>query len=186
MASELKIVGNNDPAVMTVVGLPRLSDDELETLSRLNPGWAFERDDEGRTIMSPTSSKGSAKSAEALAQLAFWRKDSGAGGKIFDCDAGFKLSTGAVRAPDASWLSQARIDALGPRTDETYWPLCPDVTIEVRSPSNTWDYVVAKVKQYVREGSRYAVAIDPLKRRVFEIGTPPEGLALDFDAIMDA
>jgi hypothetical protein len=35
-------------------------------------------------------------------------------------------------------------------------------------------------------GSQYAVAINPETREVVPLGTPPEGLVLDFDAIIDA
>jgi hypothetical protein len=38
----------------------------------------------------------------------------------------------------------------------------------------------------VRHGSRYAVAIDPTTREVIQLGEAPEGLSLDFDAIIDA
>jgi hypothetical protein len=35
-------------------------------------------------------------------------------------------------------------------------------------------------------GSTYAVAINPETREVVQLGVPPAGLALDFDAIIDA
>ena len=179
-------MGTDQDMVPTVVGLPRVSDDELETLSRLNPGWAFERDDEGRTVVSPTSSRGGAQSAAALKQLILWQDQTLAGGVIFDSSTGFKMSTGAVRSPDASWLSQARRAALGERAGETFWPLCPDVTIEVRSASDEWERVVEKARTYVREGASYAVAIDPIGKRHVAFGAPPEGLVLDIDAIVNA
>jgi Uma2 family endonuclease len=170
----------------TVVGLPRVSDDELETLGRLNPGWAFERDDEGHTVMSPTSSRGGAKSSAAQKQLMLWQERTGAGGIVFDSSTGFKMSTGAVRSPDASWLSQGRIDSLGQRIEETFWRICPDVTIELRSPSEEWSTVVRKVRGYMREGASFAVAIDPVGKRHLAFGEPPAGLVLDIDAIVNA
>jgi Uma2 family endonuclease len=179
-------MGTENDMVTTVVGLPRLSDGELEQLGRLNPGWAFERDDEGRTVMSPTSSRGGAKSAAALKQLILWQERTGVGGVVFDSSTGFKMSTGAVRSPDASWISQDRIDALGDQANETFWPLCPNVAVEVRSPSETWQYVLEKVRTYMREGAGYAVAIDPVNRRHAVLGEPPTGLAIDFDAVADA
>jgi hypothetical protein len=38
----------------------------------------------------------------------------------------------------------------------------------------------------MENGTRYAVAIDPFTREVVERGEPPDGLSLDFDAIIDA
>ena len=36
------------------------------------------------------------------------------------------------------------------------------------------------------QGARYGVVIDPRTRQVEQFGTRPEGLALDFDRIIDA
>ena len=51
--------------------------------------------------------------------------------------------------------------------------------------SDDWETVLAKIERYRREGARYAVAIDPRTRDVVELGEPPAGLQLDFDAIID-
>ena len=124
---------------MTIVGLPNVSDTELEQLGRLNPGWAFERDDEGQVLMSPMLTDGGAREAEALRQLAYWRDRVNAGGRIFSSSTGFKMSTGAVRSPDASWLSQRRIDAMTTEQRSGFWRICPDVVVEIRSESDPWD-----------------------------------------------
>jgi hypothetical protein len=58
--------------------------------------------------------------------------------------------------------------------------------IEVASPTDAWPTVVAKIDNYLVDGVRYAIAIDPATRAVYERGTKPEGLALDVDAIVDA
>jgi Uma2 family endonuclease len=67
-----------------------------------------------------------------------------------------------------------------------FWPLSPDVAIEVRSISDDFRDTVAKIGLYMRHGSQYAVAIDLFTREVVERGQAPEGLALDFDAIIGA
>ena len=43
------------------------SDDDLLRLSRTNPGWQFERSDDGALLVSPTSTPGGAKNALLLA-----------------------------------------------------------------------------------------------------------------------
>ena len=43
-----------------------------------------------------------------------------------------------------------------------------------------------KVERYLRNGARYALALYPEKRDVYERGTPPPGLQLDFERIFDA
>ena len=62
----------------------------------------------------------------------------------------------------------------------------PDVAIEVASASDRWLDVVVKIDAYVANGAGYAVAVDPTTRERYERGTPPAGLTLDFDAIIDA
>ena len=46
--------------------------------------------------------------------------------------------------------------------------------------------IVAKIDFHVLHGSRYAVAIDPFTQEVVERGAVPEGLSLDFKAIVAA
>lgn len=96
------------------------------------------------------------------------------------------MSTGAVRCPNASWISQARIDALAPEARDGFWQICPDVVIEVASDSDYWNDLVAKIDMYARQGASYAIAVDPKQRRVYERGEAPPGLRFDVGAIADA
>ncbi|GAC1301903.1 MAG: Uma2 family endonuclease [Vulcanimicrobiaceae bacterium] len=170
---------------IALAGLPRLSDDDLERISRLNPGWAFERDDDGVLLVSPTHTTGGPRNVAALAQLLAWSQR-GAGGKVFDSSTGFTLPSGAVRSPDASWVSAERIAALSDRERRGFWPLCPDVVVEIASESDAWSELVAKIEMYARNGARYALAIDPQRRTTFAAGEPPAGLDFDIAAIVDA
>ena len=89
--------------------------------------------------------------------------------------------------PDASWISQPRIDELTRLGKaEKYWPISPDIIIEVKSDSDEFTDTIAHAKHFRKRGTIYAVAIDPDTREVVELGTAPEGLTLDFDAIIDA
>ena len=83
-------------------------------------------------------------------------------------------------------MSQARIDALTKDQASGFWPISPDVTIEVKSDTDQFSDVVAKIERYLERGSSYAVAIDPTTREVVQRGVAPLGLILDFDAIIDA
>jgi Uma2 family endonuclease len=162
-----------------------LDDAALERVSELNPGWRFERDDDGGLVVSPTSTDGGAQSGEAFGQLRDYVR-SGAGGRAFDSSTGFKMSTRAVRSPDAAWMSPERAAGIAPEARTGYWRVCPDVVIEVRSESDRWTTVCAKIDMYAREGAQYAVAIDPFTRAVYARGEPPAGLTLDIDAIIGA
>jgi Uma2 family endonuclease len=70
--------------------------------------------------------------------------------------------------------------------EDGFWPISPDVAIEVTSKSDDWRVTVARVRTFIERGSTYAVAINTETRVVVPCGTPPPGLTLDFDAIIDA
>jgi len=172
-------------AVALKTPLVLVTDLDLVRASHENPGYRFEREEDGTVVVSPTRTKSGAKSLAAAAQLYNYKLQ--AGGNAYDSSTGFAIGPGkAVKSPDASWVSQERIEALPPDKTEGFWPLSPDVAIEVRSETDSFRQTVAKVDRFMKRGTRYAVAIDPTTREVIERGTPPDGLQLDFDAIIDA
>ncbi len=161
------------------------NDADLVRVSRENPGYRFEREADGAVVVSPTNTRGGAKSAEACGQLRDYKKR--VGGNAFDSNTGFAIGPASrVYSPDASWVSQLRIDAIDPALREGFWPISPDVVIEVTSKSDRFSETVEKIQAFVDRGTVYAVAIDPATREVVEIGVAPPDLALDFDAIIDA
>jgi Uma2 family endonuclease len=83
-------------------------------------------------------------------------------------------------------VSQPRIDALTPAQASGFWPISPDVAIEVKSDTDQFRDVVAKIELYIERGGSYPVAIDPTTREVIQRGAAPAGLVLYFDAIIDA
>ena len=167
---------------VALVGLPTLSDAEPERISRLNPGWAIERDDDGALLVSPTFTEGGQRSLRAGLQLLAYAAR--VGGSAFDSSTGFTMTTGAVRSPDAAWIDGARIAALSADDRRGFWKIAPDVVIEIASISDAWSDVVAKIEMYARHGTRYAIAIDPERRTTFALGSAPDGLVLDIDAII--
>jgi Uma2 family endonuclease len=161
------------------------NDADLIRVSRENPGYRFEREEDGTIVVSPTHTKDGAKSLAAAVQLHAYAKR--AGGSAFDSSTGFAIGPKKrLYVPDASWVSAARIAAISPEVAEKFWPISPDVVIEVASNSDSFADVLAKIGRYVERGTRYAVAIDPRTREVVERGTPPPDLVIDFDAIIDA
>ncbi len=169
---------------MIVIPL-KATDDDLIRIGEENPGYQVEREEDGTVTISPTSTRTSAKTLEAAFQLKLYAKK--VGGSAFGSDAGFAVGPGeALKCPDASWASPKTIASIPPENEEGFWPVSPDVAIEVTSRTDRFTATVAKVEMYRERGSQYAVAINPDTREVQERGTPPDGLALDFDAIIDA
>ncbi len=159
-----------------------ISDDDLIRISAENPGWHFERADDGSLLVSPTATTAGAKSGEAFVQLHAYAKR--AGGKAYDAATGFATPAGGVVSPDAAWIRSEVIDRF--REQNGYWPVVPDVVIEVASKSDSWTALVRKIDKYIADGARYAIAIDPATRTTYERGTCPAGLELDIDAIAEA
>ncbi len=162
------------------------SDDALARLSRDNPGYRIEREEDGSITMSPTHTSGGEKSAEALGQLYMFAKR--VGGKAYDSSTGCTVGPGKkTLSPDASWMSAERIAALRLLgKTEKYWPISPDVTIEIKSDSDDCADPLEKADFLRKRGCPYAAAVDPDTREVVELGTPPDGLEFDFDALIDA
>ena len=163
--------------------IPDLHDDDaIERLGRDQPEWSFELDSDGSLIVSPNHTAGGSRDARALVQLAAFAAVHG--GEIFGSSTGFRLPDHSVRSPDASWISAERMASLPERDRTKYWRICPDIVIEILSDSDSWPALLRKLDVYARNGARFAVAIDPYKRRFESRGEQPLGLLLDYEAIM--
>jgi Uma2 family endonuclease len=160
-----------------------LDDDQLLALSAANPGWHIEREPDGSLYVSPPSSyRNAIRAAEAMHQLKAWGEGRGLAASS---DGGVKMPDNAVRAPDASWISFERWEALSDRDRAKYPPIVPDVVIEIVSEFDSYAAQRRKTERYVQQGARYGVVIDPERRKVETFGEAPAGLVLDIDRIID-
>ncbi|MBC5800664.1 MAG: Uma2 family endonuclease [Candidatus Eremiobacteraeota bacterium] len=170
------------------VRLTRIIDDaDLERIIDDNPGWKIERASDGSINMSPSAARYGPCVAELVGQLRDWNARSGRPGIVFGSVTGFTMPDGvATKAPDASWISRERAAAVPDVDKDTFAPIVPDVCVEVASKTDSWSITRKKVEGYRTDGARYAVALDPRTREVYELGEPPPGLHFDFDAVFDA
>jgi Uma2 family endonuclease len=99
---------------------------------------------------------------------------------------GVTLPDGAVRAPDASWISYERWESLDDTGREKYPSVVPDIIVEIVSYFDSYAAQRRKARRYVEQGARCAVVIDPERRIVEIFGDSPDGLTLDVDRIIDA
>jgi Uma2 family endonuclease len=83
-------------------------------------------------------------------------------GLPFDSFAGFTLSNGAIRSPDASWVQRARWDALTQEQREKFAPLCPDFVGEFRSRTDRLADLQEKMQEYLDNGARLGWLLDPI------------------------
>lgn len=85
------------------------------------------------TLMTPAGLKSNTNENWASYKLTQWWEERGTPGQVFGPNAGFTLPDGSVRAPDASWISQAKREALSEREFDGFARVVPDFVIEVLS-----------------------------------------------------
>ena len=137
-----------------------LTDELFLAIANLNDDWRFERNCEGALEVSPPPlTLSGLRSARILAQLLTWAELSG-GGECFGSGSGFSLASGALRDPDACWISDARLDAIDV-SDEEYWQVCPELVVEVRSRGQTLRKQQEKMQEWMAGGARLGWLIDP-------------------------
>ncbi|MBX9253277.1 Uma2 family endonuclease [Desmonostoc muscorum CCALA 125] len=86
----------------------------------------------------------------------------------FSSSTGFKLSTGAERSPDASWIKLERWNSLSPEQQQKFAPICPDFVVELKSPSDNLQTLKEKMEEYMNEpGIQLGWLIDRKQRKVY-------------------
>jgi Uma2 family endonuclease len=114
-----------------------LSPEQFELVCQANPDAVLELAADGQLIaMTPAGSETSARNSNLVILLGLALHCSGLPYKIFDSSGGFQLSDGSVLSPDASLLALERWQALTPDQRRGFAPVCPDLVIELASPSD--------------------------------------------------
>jgi Uma2 family endonuclease len=151
-----------------------LDDKTLLALSLANPDLQLERNAEGELIvMSPAGGKSSRRNAALVAQLFVWAKKNGTG-TVFDSSGGFSLPNGAVRAPDACWVSNEQLSKLTDEELEAFPPLCPEFVIELRSATDPLKTLQKKMAEYISNGTQLGWLLDAKTKNVYVY--TPEGV----------
>ena len=150
-----------------------ISDRALEQLCRENPDLRFETDANGKLIvMSPTGSQSGKRNLNLAFQVELWNRQSKAG-VVFDSSTGFKLSNGAIRSPDVSWIAIERWNSLSDKQKQSFAPIDPDFVIELMSPTDDLSTTRQKMNEYMNCGVKLGWLINPDEKKV-EIYHPNE------------
>jgi Uma2 family endonuclease len=143
-----------------------MTDEEFVSFCAEHPDLNFEMTAEGELIvMPPTYSDTGAANFEVATQLGIWAKKDRRG---IGCDSstGFVLPNGARRSPDASWTLKSRVVELGAARRKSFWHLCPDFVIEVKSESDRLKALRNKMREYLKQGAQLGWLITPQTRTV--------------------
>lgn len=113
-----------------------MTDREFFHFCQENEDLKFERTPEGRIIViSPTTFVTGDRNSEIIAQLRNWNKKRKLG-RTVDSDTGFYLPNGAMRNPDAAWVSFERLSNIDPGELDQFPHIVPDFIVELKSKSD--------------------------------------------------
>jgi Uma2 family endonuclease len=155
---QLSLAGLTMPVTLRSA-LP-LNDQELIAFSRRNRPYRIEKNAKGELeIMSPVGFEGGQRELFAGARLLEWAERHG--GLCTSSNGGFAVPDGSVRSPDASWVSQARVDALTEAEKRGFAPVCPEFLIEILSESDSRVKLEEKMEMWIANGAQLAWMIDP-------------------------
>lgn len=148
--------------------LPRMTEQEFWDLCQRNPQVLFERNAEGDVIlMAPADSWTDSRGGEFFLDLGIWNRQIPEPGIVFGPSAGFTLPDGAIRSPDAAWISHTRWTALSVEQRRPFVHLAPDFVAEIMSPSDRLRDAQDKMEEYRENGVRLGWLIDRKDRKVY-------------------
>jgi Uma2 family endonuclease len=119
-------------------------------------------------MMSPASPTQGRYAARLVGALALYLEEHELG-EVYTAEPGFELQTEPeqiVRAPDVAFLHQDKIPP--PEQQAGFWPVAPDLVIEIISPSETSQMVQEKVQDYLAAGTRLIWLVYPNTKTVLE------------------
>ena len=156
-----------DPLTIWLEPAICMTEEQFVEFCAQNSELRIERTAEGALeIMPPTFIDTGNRNAGVTADLTNWARLDGSG-YAFDSSTGFTLPNGAIRSPDASWVSRSRLDALTEEGRKGFGHICPDFVIEIRSASDRLSTLQAKMQEYIDNGARLGWMIDPIGRRAY-------------------
>lgn len=144
-----------------------VTQEQFAALAAANQDLQLERTAQGELIVNPPTGWETGKRNWSISgELYLWWRNAGEPGEAFDSSTAFILPNGATRSPDASWVSQARWDALTPEQTGTFANICPDFVVELRSGSDSLKPLQEKMQEYMDNGANLGWLIDPQNRQV--------------------
>jgi Uma2 family endonuclease len=130
--------------------------------------------------MTPTGGDTGARNSTLAFLLQLAIRSSGLPLKLFDSSTGFQLGDGSVLSPDAALVNLDRWQALDEVERRSFPPLCPDLVVELASPSDGTPRGLTalrrKLTAYQANGARLGWLLIPEQRAV-EIWGPLAGPA---------
>ena len=167
MTAQLSTTKEILPLTIQLEPVVRMTDEQFFELCQLNQDLTIERNATGELVfMSPTGSEGEQRNFSLIGQLWLWTKQDGTG-VGFGSSGGFTLPNGAVRSPDAAWISKIRWQRIDPELRKRFAPICPDFVVELRSETDNLQVLQDKMREYIDNGASLGWLIDPQAQQVY-------------------
>jgi len=148
----------------------KLTPEQFAQVCAANPEAVLELSADGQLItMTPTGSETGSRNSRLVMRLQLWADRAG-GWKVFDSSTGFALPDGSVLSPDAALIELERWQALSTEQRRGFAPLCPDLVVELASPSDQGPRGAAalrdKMARYQANGARLGWLLLPDEQAV--------------------
>lgn len=134
---------------------------DLEKIQQQYPDYRMELVEGNIVVMSPSGYESDEVAAAMISQLYQWVKPRKLG-RVTASSAGFRLPNSDLRAPDASFVLASRLR----RSPKSFAQLAPDLTVEVKSPSDDIEKLRVKIREFLALGTRVGILINPDDRIV--------------------
>jgi Uma2 family endonuclease len=132
-------------------------------------GIRMERNPDGSIVIEPPVNYDSSFfETEVIGILRAWNlEQSQVEGMVTGSTAGFVLNNGAIRSPDASWISMQRLNEVAKKDLKKFLPKCPEFIVEVRSGSDSLQKMKAKMQEWIENGALLAWLLDPTQEKAW-------------------
>ena len=142
--------------------LQNLDEAEFFELCQENPHLKLEREAHGEiVVMPPTGYETGKQNAYIHGELYLWNRSLVRPGDLIDSSTGITLPNGAVRSPDAAWISPERAAQISLEDRRRFAHVAPDFVVELLSPSDALSRTQAKMEEYIAQGVRLGWLIHP-------------------------
>lgn len=144
----------------------RLTPEQFAALCAANPSAVLELTAAGQLIeRTPTGGDSGRRNNRLAFQMERWARTAG-DWCVFDSSTGFLLPDGSVLSPDASAIRLDRWQSLSPEQRQGFPPLCPDLVVELASPSDRQADLQRKMATYQANGAQLGWLLLPDSQEV--------------------
>lgn len=133
----------------------------LEKMQQQHPDFRMELVKGNIIVMSPSGYESDKVAAAMIGELHNWVRPRKLG-RTAASSAGFRLPNSDLRVSDASFVLAERLRC----SPKSFAQLAPDLTVEVKSPSDNLEELRAKIKEFLSLGTKVGILLNPDERIV--------------------